>query len=585
MIRSRDPHFRNAAWLDRAGPRKSERRILACPRCGASYNIETERCYRDGQRLIVPDRDPLIDRTIGHYVVFEHIGDGGLGRVYRAGNVYLEQVVALKVLFGNLSVDRSATERFRLEARAASQVRHENLVEVFDFGVTPEGLVYMVMEYLEGRTLLDVIRENRVWPRERIIDVTRQIARGLAAAHENGLVHRDLKPANVMLLDEPPNERVKILDFGLVGFHGALSEDPTRLTRPGELLGTPAYMSPEQVMGNEIDPRTDLYALGVILYQLVSGRLPFNGDIGEIMRAHVASPPPPIPNGGPLGKLAMQLLEKLPEHRPQTARQVIDALQRAEGPSKFAPSQVPIVVGRPIPQQPKRAAPPAPPPRSRSIERDLSFAEQVWFDKELDTGDFGAAIDKGSGLKKVAAIAVVITAVAGTAWLLRDRVPGPMDAALTREPVAAPTSPPAPAPMPEEQMANLGNTPPPDVAPPEPEAPPPQPKAAPPSEAEEPRDKATRRSAKSKRFDDDDYDRMMKDALDRAERAALDDMKRRGGEAPASESKESKEALPETMMPSFDDSESPTPPITGTPPDSETPPIKGNDLEEDDVEE
>lgn len=304
--------------------------MLVCPKCGSTYTREVEFCGLDGEHLIESVKDPLIGRTIDRYRVVEAIGTGGMARVYRATHVYLEQDFAMKVLHGQIAADKSFAKRFHREAKTLGKIKHRNVVGVSDFGATDEGLLFLVMEYLVGPSLSAAIREEAPFSPVRAAGIARQLALGLQAAHARGFVHRDLKPANVILLEEDGVEVPKILDFGLVRL--LEQEDgkiPTQLTAHGQLFGTPAYMSPEQVAGEDLDSRSDLYSLGVILYQMVTGTPPFVGDAGELIRAHVTAPPPvPALEYGGLAPLALRLLEKDADDRLQSAGEVVEAIDR-----------------------------------------------------------------------------------------------------------------------------------------------------------------------------------------------------------------------------------------------------------------
>jgi serine/threonine-protein kinase len=313
--------------------------MLACSRCGSSYTKDQEFCGIDGERLSEQATDPLIGRTVDRYKIVETIGEGGMARVYRARHVYLEQDFAVKILFGDIASDRNLARRFQREAQAASRIKHANVVSISDFGASGDGLIFMAMELIAGGTLTDAIKSEGAMPPARAAFLVRQIAEGLAAAHALGFVHRDLKPKNVMLIGAPGAETVKILDFGLVMFtenSDHPSADPTHLTKQGQVFGTPAYMSPEQVSGGTVGPAADLYSLGVILYQLLAGSVPFSGQPGQIAMHHMSSEPPPLLFHEGLGPLAMRLLAKDPAKRPASAVEVIAQLERPDRPERPA---------------------------------------------------------------------------------------------------------------------------------------------------------------------------------------------------------------------------------------------------------
>ena len=216
--------------------------MRACPRCKTPYSSSVEHCGIDGERLIESETDPLIGVTIDRYRVVERLGGGGMAAVYRAVHTVIDRECALKVLWGELASDRNFTERFRREAQAASRIKHENVVEVLDFGTTPEGASFLLMELLPGRTLSSLITEVGALSPARAASIRRDIAAGLAAAHVHGFIHRDLKPANIMLVDVHGRERAKILDFGLVvqRHSSGGDDDEHSLTKTGQTLGTPS---------------------------------------------------------------------------------------------------------------------------------------------------------------------------------------------------------------------------------------------------------------------------------------------------------------------------------------------------------
>jgi len=265
----------------------------------------------------------MIGRTIGNYVVRDKIGEGGMGVVFRAEHPHINRRVAIKVLHPGADRNPEVVHRFFNEARAATEIRNEHIVEVLDFGTLPEGMPYLVMEWLDGESLGSLLRTAHKLPLAQAAMIMSGIARALRAAHGKGVVHRDLKPDNVFLVrrDGEP-DLVKVLDFGIAKLL-ATGMPVQYQTQTGAIIGTPAYMSPEQCRGaKEIDHRTDVYALGVIGYQMLTGRLPFAADaLGELLLKHLTETPPPADSlepsvPGPVSQILARALEKEPEKRP-----------------------------------------------------------------------------------------------------------------------------------------------------------------------------------------------------------------------------------------------------------------------------
>jgi serine/threonine-protein kinase len=246
--------------------------------------------------------DPFVGRVLdGRYEILERLGEGGVGFVYRAKHAQLGRLVAIKVLQEHTAALPEWRRRFEREAKALSALAHPNIVTVTDSGID-HGLPYLVMELLQGKTLADLIKEGPL-PPPRALDIERQVLRGLAFAHGKGIVHRDLKPANVFLQALPDQaDHVRLLDFGMAKFlEGSGSKSLVEnLTRVGTVFGTPSYMSPEQGRAEPIDARTDVYAAGIVLFELLTGHPPFKGNsLPEILKAHLIDPIPSLADARP----------------------------------------------------------------------------------------------------------------------------------------------------------------------------------------------------------------------------------------------------------------------------------------------
>jgi len=232
------------------------------------------------------------------YEIIRRLGAGGMGTVYLARHQLMDRLCALKVLPPGQHRDREALQRFTREAQNASRIVHPYVCTVYDFGTTDDGVAYLAMEYLEGRTLGAILAGQPRLPLDRAIRLTRAIAAGLDAAHELGIVHRDLKPDNVMVVASKTGEVVKLVDFGIAK---ALAQEPSAgVTAPGVVIGTPDYMAPEQFAGDPVDPRADIYALGVMFYRMVTGSLPHQGESArDTLTKRLTEPPLPLAEAAP----------------------------------------------------------------------------------------------------------------------------------------------------------------------------------------------------------------------------------------------------------------------------------------------
>jgi serine/threonine protein kinase len=306
--------------------------------------------------------DGLLGRTIDQrYRVEALLGEGGMGLVYRVTHTRLNKPLAIKVLRRENTKDPEVLARFRREAESASGIGNQHIVDINDFGELEDGSTYFVMECLEGLDLIDAIDLAHRMPEERAIHIAIQLCEALGAAHDAGIVHRDLKPENVFLVQRSDTKDfVKVLDFGIA----KVANGPKRLTRDGEVLGTPHYMSPEQCEGDGVDHRTDIYALGVLLYEMVTGHVPHDADtmMGILTKQMYEDPIPPkvrVPQvSEELERLIMRCLEKKPEQRYQTMHEIEADLRRVHtGQQPVGPDTVTLTPTRPPRPEPRRVSP------------------------------------------------------------------------------------------------------------------------------------------------------------------------------------------------------------------------------------
>jgi len=332
-----------------------------CPACSVAYPDEVLFCAKDGSTLEegpagalaetalgpgdvrdtplaspppgVIEPDPFLGKSLGLYRIVEQLGRGGMGVVYVAEHVHLGKKFALKVLTRAVSRSKSAIDRLKQEAVAASRIDHDNIVDVVNFDETPQGDVFIVMELLRGKSLGDEIK-NGPMPLERSLRIGIQIARALGAAHDKGIIHRDVKPENVFLCEREDGELVKVLDFGISKVKDDEAER-VRMTKTGELVGTPLYMSPEQARGeSNLDARVDVYALGVIVYEMLTGKTPFTGEnYFQLLWKHSNEAPPRLSSSGltmpvppELDAVVERALAKDPNERFGSMKALHDAL-------------------------------------------------------------------------------------------------------------------------------------------------------------------------------------------------------------------------------------------------------------------
>lgn len=322
--------------------------MKTCPNCGVEYPDTTTLCPSDGVAL-EKTGDSLLGLVLaGKYRIDVRLNEGGMGAVYRGTHVLMDKTVAVKVLRPSLAADETIVARFSREARAASRISHPHAVSVTDFGESEDGVVFLVMEYLDGKTLKEIIREMGPLPLPRVVEIIRQVGGALDAAHAQGIVHRDLKSENIMLLNSAGPDYAKVLDFGIAKITEPTGAYDPGLTAPNLVIGTPQYMSPEQCsQASEIDARSDLYSLGVIIYEMLVGHVPFTGPSPTaIMMKHLQHEAPSVLEARPdlpagVVRVVQRAMAKRPDDRYQHVGDLVEDLTTASGLEVAAVPPVP----------------------------------------------------------------------------------------------------------------------------------------------------------------------------------------------------------------------------------------------------
>ncbi len=291
-------------------------------------------CQHDGNPLAMLPSDPYIKRRLADkYFVEKLIGTGGMGTVYLAKHESMNRRVAIKMMRAQFVHDRVSVKRFELEAIALAKLEHAHIINTYDHGYTVHGQPYIVMEYLQGTSLAELVKDLKGLPVGRVIDIFDQVCDALDFSHKKGVLHRDLKPGNIMLLtdkDPPGCVYVKVVDFGVAKLMDVSGEEAQSLTQQGEVCGSPVYMSPEQCLGQDLDRRADIYSMGIVLFESLTGKLPLIGkNMMETMGKHIHGTPPTFQQVRPdlyiperLERVVMKALSKKPEERQQTMEQL-----------------------------------------------------------------------------------------------------------------------------------------------------------------------------------------------------------------------------------------------------------------------
>ncbi len=414
-----------------------------CARCGHTLVSMGDPCPACSETGLVEVSLP--QRTVGEYRLLHAIGKGGFGEVYLGEQTSMKRLVAIKLLHADLTRDERVLARFRREAVALSAVAHPNIVTVYSFGTCEDGTQYLAMEYVDGTSLRRVLREAGPLPLDRALDIAEQMAEGLSVAHDRQILHRDLKPENVLLTTVGDREDfVKVLDFGIAGLllPDESDEEPMVLTTHG-IVGTPLYISPEQAQGLPLDGRSDVYALGILLYEMLSGQFPYHVEEQleatrrsplAVMMAHVNEQPVPLTRTqtlsripAPVDRLVLDALEKVPGRRVESMRVFRDRIRACRrGTERLEEATAETAAYGPV--------------VADETDEDLPTA----VDKPLPgtTAAVEQAVGPGKGGRLVAAVltaaALVLVGVGAGLAFLRSPAPPPSEPAPPPEPAAAP---------------------------------------------------------------------------------------------------------------------------------------------------
>ncbi|MBZ0186942.1 MAG: serine/threonine protein kinase, partial [Candidatus Obscuribacterales bacterium] len=310
------------------GPLKEDLDRKVCLECHRQYTGIVAACTHDGSMLVPVAQDPLVGTKLaGKYDIIRVLGTGGMGVVYEGRHEVMDRRVAIKMLQAHHLNDSMSVKRFQQESKATCRLNHPHIITVFDFGISPTGQPYIVMDYLEGKPLSDIIKEEGQIKVDRAVHMFQQACEALAHAHNQSVIHRDLKPSNIVLVSyEDDKDYVKVVDFGVAKIMEDGGTEGQKLTQMGEVCGSPIYMSPEQCQGFALDKRSDVYSMGIVMYETLTNRLPILGKtMVETMSKHIKDAPPSFSEVRPdlyiperVEQVILRALAKDPDDRPQS---------------------------------------------------------------------------------------------------------------------------------------------------------------------------------------------------------------------------------------------------------------------------
>jgi eukaryotic-like serine/threonine-protein kinase len=387
--------------------------VKICPVCSTEYADDVKFCPNDGQTLrsAAPASDLVGQVVADRYHVIKKLGEGGMGQVYLAEHVKMGRRSAIKVMNPSMVHDPDAVARFNREASNASRITHPNVCAIYDFGETPDGLIYLAMEFIEGEPLTDLLERDGAMPVRRAVGIFTQVADALQAAHDLGIVHRDLKPDNIMLAQKKGGDQVKVVDFGIAKAVGG-DETGQKVTKTGLVVGTPEFMSPEQLSGDTLDGRSDLYSLALVFFRMLAGKLPFEATtVQETMIKRLTDEPTKLAVSRPdltfpagLQAVLDTALARTPAERYQTVAKFADDVVSVTGIGRAATGGVPQT----------RAGLADPEGKTQLLDTSAGLTQRI----SATRAPSPAAAPKKRSIVPMAVGVAVVLAAGGGAWVV-----------------------------------------------------------------------------------------------------------------------------------------------------------------------